>query len=117
MFSAGVRSRVVDLLWLSHCLLLLPLPVWVSCLILVFAMQCHFFFCNHLAKEGRASYFALIVFMLSCDCWCCVIFLAVLWVSLQCVIVAFPYQTDFFRMFSLHLMKYNGIHPKTLFGF
>ena len=33
--SADVRSKVVVLLLLIHCLLLLPLLVWVLCLVLV----------------------------------------------------------------------------------
>ena len=41
-----------------------------SCLV----MQCLVFFlvCNHLAGEGRAGCFTLIVFLLPCGCWCSV---------------------------------------------
>ena len=33
---------------------------------------CPFEFCNHLDKEERAVCFVLIVFLMSCDCYCSV---------------------------------------------
>ena len=35
-------------------------------------MLCPFYSCIHLNEEERAGCFALIEFLLSCDCWCSV---------------------------------------------
>ena len=57
-----------------------------------------FHFCNHLAEEEIAGCFTLIVFLLELlivfGALC--LFLAVSWVGLQCVIVAFPGHTYLF---------------------
>ena len=42
-------------------------------------------------REGE-----LVAFLMSCDCYCSVVFLTVPWVGLQCVIVVFSDHTNFF---------------------
>ena len=59
--------------------------------VLLYVSLCPLLFCNHLDGEERAGCFAKFVFLMSRDC--CVALLAVPWVSLQFVIVAFPDHT------------------------
>ena len=81
-----------------------------------FAMQylVAFQFCNHPTKEEIAGCFIFIVFLPLSDVGALCLFLTVSWVSLQCVIVAFPGHTffyylryithdSFFLFFSFHL--------------
>ena len=54
--------------------MLLSLFVGVLCfaIVLLCSMWYHFWFCNHLAEEERAGCFNLVIFFLSCGCWCSV---------------------------------------------
>ena len=62
-----------------------------------------------LMGEERAGCFALIVFLMPCDCQYSVAFPHVPWVGLQCVIVVFPDHLDLRLLFILMhcLQKYN----------
>ena len=66
------------------------------CFAMYYIVTFHFF--NHLAEEEIAGCFTLIVFLLGLlivfGALC--LFLAVSWVGLQCVIVAFPGHTYLF---------------------
>ena len=58
--------------------------------------------CNHLVEEEIAGCFTLIVFLhLSVFSALC-LFLMVLWVGLQCAIVAFPSHTCTCLLFEVH---------------
>ena len=72
MDYAAVRSRAVVLLLLIHCVMFLPLFVGVLCLVIVLLCitWCLFCFCNHINEEERAGCFTLIIFLVSCDCYC-----------------------------------------------
>ena len=91
--KAAVRSKTVDLLLVTHCLLSLPMVVGVLCLALfccaVLSVLSSF---TSLDEEERAGYFTFIVFLAVIVLWP---FLTVLWVGLQCVIVVFLDHTHF----------------------
>ena len=67
---AGVRSKVVVLLLFIHCFFV-PHIVGgdsVFVFVLLCITLCPFWFCNHPDGEERAGCFALIVFLMSCEC-------------------------------------------------
>ena len=86
-------SKTVALLFLLHCLLLLPFFVGVLCLVLVllFITLCPSSFFNHLDREETAGCFNLVAFLVTVNVLC--LFLTVSLVYLQCVIVVFPDHT------------------------
>ena len=81
----GDGSGVVDSLFIiAHEVL------GVLCLVPVFVMQYLMSFLVFFTVEERAGCFTLIVFLLSCSGTCYVSSLAVVWVGLWSMIVAFP---------------------------
>ena len=58
------------MLLLIHYLLLLPLFVWLICLVLVSVLSVLSSFCNHLLRKKGLVALNLIVFLLSCNCYC-----------------------------------------------
>ena len=69
------------------------IPSMGSGLVIIYSVLCPFRLCCHLDGDERASCFALIVFLVSCDCCRYMLFLAVHWVDLQRVILVFSDHT------------------------
>ena len=66
-------------------------------------------FCNHPEEKEKADCFAIIVLQMYCYYKCSEALLAVLWVSVQCVIVVFPDHTHliYFPQKSTYSKKYS----------
>ena len=96
MVSAAVCSNAMALLFLIHCLLLLPLFVWVWFLvnILLCCTYCTILFFNHLAEEERVGFFTLTVFLLTYGYKCSVPLpnIAVSWSALSDCGISWSYS-------------------------
>ena len=79
--------------------------VFVFVFVLLCIALCMFWFCNHHEGGGLVA-----LLLLSCGCIVAVgvlwLFLAELWVGLQCVIVVFPGHTHFFSVVPLESYGY-----------
>ena len=90
--KAALRSRAVVLALFIYCLMHFRLFVGVQCLSLFcYASICIISSFAITLKKKRIGWFAFIVLWMSC--YCKRLFLAVLWIDLQCVIVVFPDHT------------------------
>ena len=73
--KAGCFTSIVILMSCHfYCSVTLPHDVvgWSAVLIVVFHDHTYLLFSNHLAREEKACCFALIVFLMSCHCYCSV---------------------------------------------